>query len=78
MFKHSVHWGINLPEKHPPSFSPSPPPPPFLEIYKLSKPYYLNYPQIIQAPFYQIIQAPYISVFCELLPLKIGFFSEPT
>ena len=63
---HSVHWGINLP------------PPPTL--HKNTTPLFLAKPPLnwntVQAlPFYAIY--PYILVFREPRPLKVGFFNEP-
>ena len=50
-FSHSVHWGITpLPQKHPPSFFPTLPPP--LKSVNC------------QSPPFQVIH-PYILVFCE-------------
>ena len=61
-YKHSVHWGINPPQKHHPHFFVKPP---------------LNL-ETVQAPPFQAIPPIYwFFATPPPLPLKMGFFNEP-
>ena len=63
--KHSVHWGINPPQKHHPIFfTKLPPPSPPLKSANFPSPHLFR-------------QFPPIYCFFVIFPLKKGFFSEP-